>query len=90
MCNNTQAPIKAKTTAGIPNLISTGLSAFLPTKKILNTLLKKCTKPVSAIANSTGKKSIKIGVRIVPSPNPEKNVRMATKNATTDIKTISI
>lgn len=31
-----------------------------------------------------------MGVRIVPRPNPEKKVRMATKKATIDIKTISI
>jgi len=32
----------------------------------------------------------KTGVKIVPKPNPEKNVRMATKKATTDIIIISI
>lgn len=46
--------------------------------------------PVSPIANSTGKNIINTGVRIVPKPNPEKNVRMATKNATSGINIISI
>lgn len=42
------------------------------------------------MANSTGKKIIKIGVRIVPSPKPEKNVRIATINAARDIIRIAI
>ena len=46
--------------------------------------------PVSPIASSTGKKSINTGVRIVPSPNPEKKVRMAAKKAVTEIIPISI
>src|SRR5690606_27086190 len=46
--------------------------------------------PVNAIANSTGKKIIKTGVRIVPRPKPEKKVRIATANAANDITTISI
>lgn len=53
-------------------------------------LLKKCTTPVRAIAKSVGKKIIKTGVRIVPSPKPEKNVRMATTKAAADIIIISI
>jgi len=32
----------------------------------------------------------KTGINIVPSPNPEKNVRMAVKNATTQITITSI
>jgi len=53
-------------------------------------LLKKCTIPVSAMAKSTGKNIMNTGVKIVPKPNPEKKVRIATKNATEDIIMISI
>ena len=42
------------------------------------------------MAISTGKKSIKTGVNKVPNPNPEKKVRIAVKNATIEIITISI
>jgi len=42
------------------------------------------------MANSTGKKSIKTGVRIVPNPKPEKKVRMATRKATKDMIIISM
>ena len=56
----------------------------------LFSLLKKCTIPVKAIATSTGKNIINTGVRIVPSPNPEKKVRMAARKATDDIITKSI
>jgi hypothetical protein len=45
---------------------------------------------VKAIATSTGKKIIITGVKIVPKPNPEKNVSMAAKNATRLMITISI
>ena len=87
---SSHAPTKAATTAGIPNRKSTCRSAFLPTRNNLKILLKKCTTPVNAIARSTGKKIIKTGVRIVPNPNPEKKVRIATRNATADMTTISI
>lgn len=83
------APKNAAMTAGIPNFNRTLLSAFFPTKIILKILLKKCTTPVKAIAKSTGKKIMKIGVRIVPSPKPEKKVSIATKNAAKDIIIIS-
>src|SRR5688572_13638988 len=42
------------------------------------------------MARSTGKKIMNTGVRIVPRPNPEKKVRIAAKNATNDMMTISI
>jgi hypothetical protein len=76
-----QEPKKAAMTAGIPNLIKTALSAFLPTKNNLKILLKKWTTPVRAMAKSTGKNTINTGVSIVPKPNPEKKVRMAAKKA---------
>jgi len=42
------------------------------------------------MARSTGKNTIKTGVRIVPRPNPEKKVNVATRNAATQIIRISI
>lgn len=44
-----------------------------------------------AIAISTGKNTAKTGIKIVPRPNPEKNVRMAVIKATIliTIKSIS-
>ena len=36
---------------------------------------------VSAMARSMGNHTAKIGVRMVPSPKPEKKVRMETRNA---------
>jgi hypothetical protein len=48
-------------------------------------LLKKCTTPVRAMANSIGKNNAKTGIKIVPKPNPEKNVRIEVKNATRQI-----
>ena len=42
------------------------------------------------MASSTGKNSIKTGVKIVPSPNPEKKVRIATEKAVIQIMSISI
>jgi hypothetical protein len=42
------------------------------------------------MANSTGKNNIKTGVKIVPNPKPEKNVRIATKNAERDMMAISM
>ena len=71
--------------AGIPNRIKTLLLACLPTRNSLNMLLKKCTTPVSAMANSIGKNSAKTGIKIVPKPNPEKKVRMEVKKATRQI-----
>ncbi len=41
--------------------------------------------PVKPIARSSGKKIMKTGVSIVPRPKPEKNVRMAARNATMQI-----
>jgi hypothetical protein len=66
------------------------LFAFFPTKKSLNKLFIKCTSPVSPIDNSTGKNNIKAGVRIVPSPKPEKKVSTETKKATIGMIIISI
>ena len=48
-------------------------------------LLQKWTIPVSDIAISGGKKISITGVRIVPNPNPEKNVNSAAKKATIEI-----
>ncbi|GAA0714564.1 hypothetical protein GCM10009430_07940 [Aquimarina litoralis] len=87
--SNTQAPKNAAIIAGIPKRTKTDLLAFFPTKNNLNTLLKKCTIPVKAMAISTGKKIIKTGVRMVPKPKPEKKVKIETKKATTEIMTIS-
>ena len=42
------------------------------------------------MAKSTGKKTINTGVKIVPKPNPEKNVRMEARKAVTDMMVISI
>ena len=85
MFKSTQAPINAAIMAGIPNLSNTLLLALLPTRMSLKTLLKKCTTPVSAIANSIGKNNAKTGIKIVPNPNPEKKVRIAVKKATRQI-----
>jgi hypothetical protein len=82
MESNNQEPKTAAITAGIPKRSKTVLSALPPTSINLKILFEKCTTPVSAIANSTGKKTINTGVRIVPNPNPEKKVRMAAKKAT--------
>jgi hypothetical protein len=45
---------------------------------------------VNEIANSTGKYKIITGVRMVPSPKPEKKVKMAAKKVTSDIIRTSI
>ena len=82
--------MKAKSTAGMPKRSTTSLSKFFPTNTSLNKLLEKCTIPVNAMATSTGKKIIIIGVKSVPNPNPEKNVRIATRKATTEISSISM
>jgi hypothetical protein len=42
------------------------------------------------MASSTGKKSIMTGVNRVPSPKPEKKVRIAATNAVRDMTMISI
>jgi hypothetical protein len=90
ICRSIHAPINDARMAGIPKRISTDLSAFLPTSVILNRLLVKCTTPVRAMATSMGKKITKTGVRIVPSPKPEKNVSIAVANATIEIIAMSI
>ena len=76
--------------AGNPNRSKTSLFIWLPTRNILKILFKKCTIPVKEIANSTGKYRIIIGVKIVPSPNPEKKVKIAAKKVTSEIIRISI
>jgi hypothetical protein len=76
--------------AGIPKQMSTVLSVFLPTRTILKRLLQKCTTPVRAMAKSIGKKMANTGARIVPSPKPEKKVRMAVAKAASVIIIISI
>lgn len=90
MFKSSQAPRNAAIIAGIPNRINTLLLALLPTRNSLKTLLKKCTTPVNAMANSIGKNNAKTGIKIVPKPNPEKNVRIEVKNATRQIITYSI
>ena len=60
--------------------------AFLPTRISLYILLKKCTTPVKAIAISTGKNKENTGSKIVPKPNPEKNVNIEAIKATKQIK----
>ena len=90
MFNNNHEPKAAAIIAGIPKRNTTLISAFWPTKINLNTLLKKCTTPVKPIAMFTGKKIMNTGVKMVPNPNPEKNVSMATINATIQIIKISI
>ena len=83
-------PTMAAITAGSPNFNKASRFALRPTKMILKILLKKWTTPVNAMESSTGKKNINTGVRMVPNPNPEKKVNMATKNATIEITMISI
>ena len=87
---SSQEPKNAPIMEGIAKRIKTDLLIFFQTKINLKILLKKCTSPVKHIANSTGKKIINTGVSKVPKPKPEKNVRMAKKNAATDIIIISI
>jgi len=84
------APINDAKIAGMPNFNKTGLSVFLPTRAILKRLFEKCTTPVNAIAISMGKNIANTGANIVPSPKPEKNVRVAVKKAAKLIITISI
>ena len=82
--------INALTIAGAPNCITILQLASFPTKYILKRLFSKCTTPVKAIAISKGKKSAKTGIRIVPSPKPEKKVSSDARNAAKQIKRISI
>jgi hypothetical protein len=42
------------------------------------------------MARSTGKKTIKTGVKIVPNPNPEKKVRMAVRKAVREMRKMSM
>jgi hypothetical protein len=88
--SSNQAPANDATTAGRPKRKTTLLSAFLPTRISFKTLLKKCTMPVSAMASSIGKKMANTGVRIVPSPNPEKKVSRDVIKAAMQIRKISI
>jgi len=87
---NNHAPANEARIAGMPNFIETVLSVFFQRRLSLKRLLVKCTKPVNAIAISTGKKKAKTGVRIVPSPKPEKNVSIAVTNATKQMIIISM
>ena len=70
--------------------MSAFLLAFLPTNMSLKTLLKKCTTPVRAIANSTGKNKANTGNRIVPKPKPEKKVKIEARKATKQIMIYSM
>src|SRR5690606_19844044 len=90
MLTISHAPKKAAMTAGTPKRMATDRSACLPTRASLNRLLKKWTTPVSAMARSTGKKTMNTGVRMVPKPNPEKKVSTATTKAANDRIRISI
>ena len=56
----------------------------------LKTLLNKCTTPVKVMANSIGKNKAKTGIKIVPSPNPEKKVKIEVRNATRQMIKYSI
>lgn len=90
ICPKVQAPTIAARTAGIPNRRRMLRFANLPTKKSLNSPLRKWTIAVRPTASSIGKKSAKTGVNKVPRPNPEKKVRSeapaATKGIITKIK----
>lgn len=48
-------------------------------------LFKKCTIAVIAMAISIGKNTTNKGVKIVPTPNPEKKVRMEVSKETAPI-----
>jgi hypothetical protein len=76
--------------AGIPKRLATCLSVSFPTKTSLKILFKRCTIPVSAIASCAGKKIIITGVRIVPSPKPEKKVSSDAPKAVRQMITYSI
>jgi len=81
--------MRAEIIAGIPNFktIDQFISFFI--KNHLKILFTKWTTPVNVIANSVGKNTSNIGVRSVPSPNPEKKVRIAIKQANMEIKNTS-
>jgi hypothetical protein len=76
-----QAPTNAAIIAGGANFTNTFLSAFRPTRKSLNMLLAIWTIAVIAIAVSMEKNIAKAGINMVPSPNPENNVRNDAINA---------
>lgn len=78
---STHAPIKDASTAGIPNRNNTFLSTIRPVRINLKRLLAKCTTPVNATATSTGKNKANTGINTVPSPNPEKKVKIAVMKA---------
>lgn len=90
MRNMSMEPTMAANTAGMPKRRATRESICLPVSSNLKMLLKKCTTPVSAMANSVGKNIIQTGVRMVPSPKPEKKVSMETPKATKDKISMSI
>ena len=56
----------------------------------LKQLFRKWTTAVRAIEISIGKKSMNIGVSMVPKPKPEKKVSIDPKSAKTAIKIKSI
>ena len=87
---NSQAPKKAKGIAGKPNFRSTALLIFLKVKLNLKILFKKWTIAVIAIATSIGKNKMNAGVKMVPTPNPEKKVSNEVNNATKPMMKYSI
>ena len=89
MLKSKYEPINDAKIAGPPNFIKISLSIFLDTMKSLKILFEKWIIPVNAIAISTGKKIIIVGVKIVPSPKPEKNVRTAAEKVTSVMITTS-
>jgi hypothetical protein len=81
----TEAPMKAKIIAGIPNFRITPTLAFLPKTKNLNRLFKKWTIDVRVMAISIGKNNPKTGSNIVPNPKPENKVNAEPIRATIHI-----
>jgi hypothetical protein len=51
-------------------------------------LLRKCATAVIAMASSRGKKQANTGIKIVPSPNPEKRVRTAARRAVMQMRRV--
>lgn len=80
---NTLAPMMAANPAGKANRMTVGQCASRPTSPILKRLLARCTTAVMAMATDTGKNKARTGVRLVPSPKPEKKVRQEAPSALT-------
>ncbi len=80
--SNSDAPIIAPMTEGIPNLRTILKSICLYNNVNLKILLKKCTMAVMAIAISIGKNTTNTGVSRVLKPKPETNVSRDATSAT--------